>query len=420
MIARSELQIFDDLPVQISEETSVWHNIYPIGNYQNGNVPLEFNIKGSTDHYIDLDNTVISLDISITKPDGTAIDIKDEVAPTNCWLASLFADVELYINEVKVQGSNFTYPWKGYLQTLLKYDRPTKQCDIEMYGFAPPTAGKQGTKDDDAFKTLQRKVLGGNKMQIIGPLFLDLFEQHKFMIPMTDLRIKFIRARPEFSLMKFDDKKSYDITLSAARLMIRKVKCLQSIQNAHMTGLRNHHAIYNLNHYDVTSFTINKGSTSEIRDNLFPDRLPKLLLVALVSNSSFTGNYSESPFKFHHYDLNFLNLIISGNNVYREFTPNFEESLAGNEYFFFQQSLGYFGKNRSNDIDINDYVNGCTIFGFNLCPTQVINEVQPLKKESIRMEMKFAKALPHTINVLLYSVTDRKLEISKLGTVEII
>ena len=61
----------------------------------------------------------------------------------------------------------------------------------------------------------------------------------------------------------------------------------------------------------------------------------------------------------------------------------------------------------------DDFGQGYTLFGFDLTPDGCDGCVHLIRKDYFRIEMHFATALEHTVNVVVYGEFEAKLEIDK-------
>ena len=72
--------------------------------------PIEFEISGSGEDYIDFANTVLYVKAKITANDGTNLVADAAVGPANLFLHSLFSQVDISLNGTLVTPSTNTYP----------------------------------------------------------------------------------------------------------------------------------------------------------------------------------------------------------------------------------------------------------------------------------------------------------------------
>ena len=59
---------------------------------------IEFLIPGSGDDYLDLANTMLHVQVKVTRADGDDLLLALPVGPVNNWLHSLFSQVDVYLN----------------------------------------------------------------------------------------------------------------------------------------------------------------------------------------------------------------------------------------------------------------------------------------------------------------------------------
>jgi len=88
---------------------------HPLTTVSDG-TPIEFEISGNGEDYIDLANSMLYVQAKIVKPDGT--DLK-AASPTNLFLHSLFSQVDISLNGTQAMASMNTYPYRAMLETLL-------------------------------------------------------------------------------------------------------------------------------------------------------------------------------------------------------------------------------------------------------------------------------------------------------------
>ena len=75
-----------------------------------------------------------------------------------------------------------------------------------------------------------------------------------------------------------------------------------SVINGHAAGLNRDNVICPMLHTEVTTYTFSKGRASYmyVKDHLFPDQPPKMLMTAVMENDGFNGNTVKNPFHFRH------------------------------------------------------------------------------------------------------------------------
>jgi len=92
--------------------------------------PIEFEINGNGEDYIDLANTMLYVRAKITRMNNANIADDTPVGPVNLFLHSMFSQVDISLNETQVTTSTNTYPYRAMIETLLSYGADAKQSQL--------------------------------------------------------------------------------------------------------------------------------------------------------------------------------------------------------------------------------------------------------------------------------------------------
>jgi hypothetical protein len=115
-------------------ESGSWFLIPAEADFQTGSVI--FKIQGD-DCYIDLPETELLLTLSIRKIDNaddtksTQIGGADRIGPVNDFISAIFSQIQVSINDVEVENSNESYPYRAYFENLLSYDKGSKTTFLQ-------------------------------------------------------------------------------------------------------------------------------------------------------------------------------------------------------------------------------------------------------------------------------------------------
>ena len=176
-------------------------------------------------------------------------------------------------------------------------------------------------------------------------------------------------------------------------------------------------AKYPLTRVEVKTFTIHAGVVGESIDNAILGQLSKRIIVGFVDNKAFNGDRKLNPFNFKNYGINFFSLYADGMQISsRPIQPNFSKNdpLYVETYYTLFSGTGIHFLNEGNSISRDDYANGYTLFAFDLTPDLSANcagHWNLVKHGSLRLEVRFEKALSATINCIVYAEFDNVLEI---------
>ena len=412
----SALCIFDSPAIQTDIISNKIVDYHPVSNIESNDIPIQFEIAGNPEEYIDCQDINIELKLKIIRADGKAIDAADKVGLTNLGIASIFHDVSLTLNDKQVEGGNHVYPFSSYISTLTQFQQQAKKTHLRSSGWVADQAEKFDDETNTGLVERMKWSKGSKEFQLKGPVHLDFFRQSRYLISQVNMRLKFIRSDPEFALMAFDANK-YKIQITSAVLYVKKLLMNPRVINEHAVGLKRHNAIYPINHCELTTFTIPTGTQSHTRDRLFPIAMPKALYISFVDNDALNGSYRKNPFHFQHFNINKLALYADGDYVVNKpFAPDVVNGLYLREYCATMSSLGMYNTDDSNGITFHEFGHGYFFMMYDLTPDANLsgNNDYITKPGNLRLELSFKAATTTTINVLLYAVYDSKIEITEL------
>ena len=110
-------------------EQGSWVEYHPLTMVSDGS-PIEFDVSGTRDDYIDCANTMLYVKAKVTRADGTNLVATTEVGPTNLFLHSMFSQVDVSLNGMLITSSTNTYAYRAMLETLLSYGRDAKTSQL--------------------------------------------------------------------------------------------------------------------------------------------------------------------------------------------------------------------------------------------------------------------------------------------------
>jgi len=415
---KSELDLFSVPPTQTSVEQGVWTEHHPISSLTDAG-PIEFVIAGSGGEYVDLANTQLQVRAKIVKADGTALGVDDDVGPVNLWLHSLFSQVDVSLNDKLVSPSTNTYAYRAYIESLLTYGSDAKTSQLTSALWYKDTAGQMdSTATTDAgpnaglVKRTEFSQLG-RVVDLLGTIHSDMFCQERYLVNGVSLRMRLVRNKDAFALMS--GAAGYKINIVSAVLHARKVKLSPTIVLAHAKALERGNIKYPIRRVDCKVFSVPTGNMSTNQENLFLGQMPTRIVVGCVDNDAFNGSYRKNPFHFKHYHLNHLALHLDGQSEpIKPLSPHFPRQTVRAFTSLFS-GTGKLFKDEGIDIDREDYIDGYTLYAFDLTPdlAEGGSHFNLTQHGSLRLEMKFGQPLPNTINVIVYSEWESMVEVDR-------
>ena len=417
---KSELDIFAVPPTQTSIEHGQYVEYNPIAAIALGQ-PIEFNISGGGQDYLDLANTQLYVKAQILRQNGNPLQDADDVGPVNLFLHSLFSEVDISLNDTQITSSNNTYPYRAYLETLLSYGPDAKASQLSSSMYYKDTAGAMdeiaAVADDAPNKGLKARTLltKGNRMvDMVGTIHSDLFFQDKYLLNNINLRVRLVRSKDAFCLMGANDA-TFKVKIHECKLIVRKIRLNPSIFLAHAKALEMENAKYPIRRAICNTFTVPRGNLDVNQENLFSGRLPTRIVIGCVDNDSFNGAFHKNPFNIKHFNLTQLKIYLDGQQQsLKPIEPNF----AANKYILAYSTLfsgtGKLQKDEGIDITRTDYSNGYALYAFDLTPDLAEGgHFNLLRQGNVRLELKFGAALVETTNVIVYAEFENIIEIDK-------
>lgn len=429
----SELSIFAE-PWLTEGVTKVQYVDYrPIAQLSDDTV-IDFHIPGTGSQYLDLKNTRLHMRLQITKENGEPIDATNNVGFVATPLHSMFSQVDILLQQENITGSNGLYQYQAYVQKLLETStgRGHPQAQSELYIIDGSDNLEVGNHMDNPDITdtahrneglyLRSKFTNfGRVLDLEGSLHCDICKQDRYLLNSVDVRYRLFPSSNAFRLITKDEEK-YKVKILDAYLRVCKITVSPEVILAHNETLKTKPAIYPYYKTDLKSYTIPKGQYSVNIDEPFQSNIPTKLYVFFVNSSAFNGDYGTNPFNFHHYDLRSAAFYVDGVSVPNQpLHTSFSHREITSAYNALLETAGKIDPEANFDIDIKRFLDGFTIFAFNLeamASSSIEYWVQPKSAHS-RLELKFGSALPENINVVLMAISPQLLHIDNVRNVSL-
>ncbi|XP_073712807.1 uncharacterized protein F54H12.2-like [Misgurnus anguillicaudatus] len=314
--------------------------------------PLEFFIAGTGEDYLDLNNTMLFLRLKITRPNGADIADPAPVGLINYAGSTLFSQLDISL------------------------DNTAGHMDVR-----DPVGRNRGLLKRSSF------THGSQAVELLVPIHADIFFQEKLLINGVDVKIRLIRGKDEFCLMRSDDV-AYKVKILSASLFVKKVSVSPAVRLGHAQALLSTTAKYPVDRVCLKTISLPAGSRVSNQENLFLGTLPKSIILGMVDNDAFSGSYDKNPFTFNHYDLEFLAIYADGKQIpSKPLQSDFESGSAVREYYQLVMSTGRHLKNHALAIDRDEFQAGYSLFAFNLTPDEECSQhLSLVKSGNIRLE----------------------------------
>jgi hypothetical protein len=424
--AKSELDLFSIPATQTSVESGMYVDYHPVSSITSG-APIEFDVNATGEDYLDLSNSLLHVRAKIVKANGDDLEAASSVGPVNNFLHSLFSQVDVSLNGTLITSSTNTYAYRAYIETLLSYGSDAKSSQLTSALFYKDEAGKMDKPNPLAANAVDKNsglakrqtfAALSSEIDMIGRIHSDIFFQERYMLNEVNVRIKLIRSNDAFCLMS-TGATQFKVIVTFASLLIRKVKISPSVYLAHAKTLETGTAKYPIRRVICKTFTIPTGYLDASHEKLFSGQLPIRLIVGLVDNRAYNGDREKNPFNFHHYSLSEIAVYLDGQlHGLKPLKLNFGSGRFVAAYASLFGGTNKINRDEGNDISRSDYANGYTLFAYDLTPDLAEDDHLNLTRQgTVRLDLKFAEALAHTVTVVCYAEFHNVIEVDRNRTV---
>ena len=242
----SEMALFDLPPTQVAVSDTFYQEVRPHCQIS-GDSPIEFQISGqNSQDYLDLKGTLTCAKLKVKKANGTTMTKGEKTGPVN-FLQSLLSTTEVTLQNKATITCNYT-PFRAMIETLLECGDDAKRSQLTSQLFIKDTYSKIAVSDPAGSNVglyeRARFIAESKSLNMVGPIFHDLFQMTRYLINGCDLRLRLYHTRPEFSIMSNEATPSYMIDIEDIFLLVRKVHCNHAVIFGHSEILKSENAKY--------------------------------------------------------------------------------------------------------------------------------------------------------------------------------
>ena len=266
-----ELSVFDLPSTDCSTFSSSWIPYFPIYPINNSHAPIEFSVTAEGSYYIDLHNSYVVATCRVVKADGTVIPPTELTAVDNNTFHNLWEDVIVQLNSTVVAETNSLYPFVAFTDRLLRTSVNDKNGVLKSEHWFPPE--KQGvfTLADAGFKQRHKLTGGSKKFVVSGRPVSSLFEQKRYLVPGSTLRLTLKRNTPERILVTSvqTEDKAYKVEVLKCTFFVCKKIILRDTLESHKKQLAlGKNIVFPCKDLIIRQYTIPSGINSFESDSL--------------------------------------------------------------------------------------------------------------------------------------------------------
>lgn len=417
---KTELDLFSQQPIQTNIIKTEEVSYSPIASLDNPSA-IEFLAVGNGDTYRDLSSIylrlVLKIEHKIIKDEKGQV-IETPTGVVNNLLHSLFRNCTIYLNNKSISQSDNNYHYRAYFEKILNYGKDAASTHLEATGWTLDT-GDLDSLDEPALKKRVQQFKNGAKVEVMGKIHADMFNQSKLLLNNVDLKVVLNLEKPDFYMMcKAEDHST--IKILEATMYMNHITVNPNILVAHHRMLTKQNAIYPYKRVEVKSYTLFSGNHSLNLDNVVMGQLPNLLIFAMVSSKAYNGTRTKNPFMFQHFNIQRFNLSVNGSQIPSQplefdFSDKKKGFLSTRGYSTLFSGTGIHYYDKGHQITKELFDNGHFMLAFDLTADRSYNATcaNILNHGNIRIEGRFSKQLSEPVTCLVYCEYDTVLKIDQ-------
>ncbi|XP_053390350.1 uncharacterized protein F54H12.2-like [Mercenaria mercenaria] len=402
------LQIFATRQNQVAIENIRFVECQPISSISTEGSPVEIQIPGAGQEYLDLQRSRLYVKAKLLKHDGSHLTALEKTS---------------IINLPSLNTNN--YPWKAYIKTLMSTSHDDlQQLESQLYYPDDPNLDETDPVSGSNGGLIKRGTFTKSSVEfeLEGPLMEDIFSIDKYMINGVDINLKLYRSNNTFMCMSKEASPDYKLVLLNVLFKACKVRVDPGVYLAHEKQIQIAPAQYPMLKNEVKMNSISTNSSEFLWDNLFQNALPNKVIIGFVNQQVVNRSYVHNPFNFIHSNVTSIGLYVDGVSV-----PSRPLQLDFDKNQFVSAYLNLFDcaeskQNRTGlTIERSYFPNGYSLFCFVIEPNNLGGKYLNLVKTGhTLLEVRFKTPTSVPISCLMLAEFPTLLQIDQFRDVRFI
>ena len=229
---------------------------------------------------------------------------------------SIFSNVEVYINNQRIYNSTGLYAHKSYNSNNFKRAISEYKGVLHCEGFnfeENPDDIQDSLLSDPFFSRRMKRLLRSDGFTLYGILGVDFFTTSELLYPNMKVRIRLIRARPNFHMIS--DNTNVSLGIVDRTLYTRPLGLKEDYHMKRMDMLAYAPVEYNYMETLAKTFIIPSSKNPFIQEKFFNRAPNHRIAIAMKTNSAFTGSSTENPFWHQQFDLRQIRILRGGQPI---------------------------------------------------------------------------------------------------------
>ena len=424
------------IPVVDDVLASHEQQIYPTSSVDENCIEFEF--QTDRNYYVDSRQTYLALKLKLVSGCGYVTyntkEVKKEhreeaeaeeeetaeenapvplVTHVNKILHSIFSNVELYINNQQIYNSNGLYAHKSYISNNIKGAISEYKVILHCEGYDYEEFPDEILEAplSEPFFTRRMKMLSKlDGFIMYGKFGVEFFSTSELLYPNMKVRLRLIRARPNFYMI--NDNPNVSLGIVDCSLYTRRIALKDDYHKKRMDMLAYTPVEFNYLETLAKTFIIPARQNQFIQENIFNNAPVRRIAIAMNTNSAFIGSYNKNPFWYQQFELRQIRILRGG-----QLTVDFD---AADKYRLYVTTMK--AMNFQDDIPSIPIVNfkNHYVLVFDLTSMQDANEnchYPELVGEPLRLELNFTFPLEHVTELIVLGERMSSLAVDKFVVV---
>ena len=221
----------------------------------------------------------------------------------------------MYINNQQIYNSNGLYAHKSYIsnnfRAAISENKGVLHCEVYDYEQDPEDIS---SPQPDPFITNRMKLLSRHDgFMLYVNVGIDFFSTSELLDPNMKLRLRLIRARPNFYMIS--DNPNVSLGIVDCSLYTRRIALKDDYHKKRMDMLAYAPVEDNYLETLAKTFIIPARQKQFIQENIFNNPPIRWIAIAMNIKSAFTGSFTQNPFWYQQFDLRQIRILRGGQPI---------------------------------------------------------------------------------------------------------
>lgn len=417
-----QLELFKKKPVQSCISGRIMQKLKPLSALPEQPDVIEFLCPGRPLHYLDINNILLRLNVSMKQDNGNVLRDEDtQVSVVDAPLHSMFSQCEVFLGEVPVTKSPHLYHYKAILDLHTGSDGNGRKKLMTTMLYNPDVGGTAATGPWGHRQTPFKK---SKKVELMGRLRPDVchLEDGAYILDNVPIRVRLTLNPPEVFMWSNDAARFCKMYFHDAELHIPFYVGNPELSLGIEQMLAQQPATYRFKGTQLKTFVHPAQSPNLNIPIAFSGKLPTSILMTAVEATHYNGTKASNPFHFTDCGFEEISFICNGQerrytmdtstpygctsvlrSLYTELGMEHEES-SGHVYDMTNLTAGQFAC--AVDLTVDHSGGG---------PSQTVQEYG-----TVSIQGRLKAALAHAVCIILYAKYDSVLEINASREVSVL